>query len=485
MSDQSLKAKTARGLFWGGLSNGLQQVLALAFGIFLARKLTSADYGMVAMLLVYSLVASSIQESGFGTALAIRKKVSHRDFNAVFWFNCLSAAVLYVLLFAAAPLIAAYNHTPELTPVARVAFLSFVLSALGTAHFAWLFRSMMVRERTIAAFVGTVAAGTTGVVLVCCGFTYWALVAQDLCYKAVTTAFFWHYSRFRPTLRIDFGPIRSMFGFSSKLLVTSILNNLNNQCLQALLGHFYPRADVGYYSQAGKWNTMGYSLVGGMVGSIAQPVLAGVADERERQLRIFRKMLRFTAFVSCPALLGLALIAPEFVALALKSQWMGCVPYLQWLCLAGAFVPVAQLYSNLLISKERSAAYLAGIGSMLAVQVAAIYLLNPYGIQTLVYAVVALQISWLAVWHWLAARYTGLRAIHALCDVLPFFFVAAASMSVAWLAADATGGGMVQRLAVKVAVAACCYVGAMVLLRVAVFRECMTFFLSKWRGRHE
>ena len=73
--NQSLKEKTAKGLFWGGFSNGIQQLLNLLFGIFLARLLTPADYGMVGMLAIFSLIASSIQESGFTAALVNKKEV--------------------------------------------------------------------------------------------------------------------------------------------------------------------------------------------------------------------------------------------------------------------------------------------------------------------------------------------------------------------------------------------------------------------------
>ena len=85
--NQSLKEKTAKGLFWGGFSNGIQQLLNLLFGIFLARLLTPSDYGMVGMLAIFSLIASSIQESGFTAALVNKKEVTHNDYNAVFWFN--------------------------------------------------------------------------------------------------------------------------------------------------------------------------------------------------------------------------------------------------------------------------------------------------------------------------------------------------------------------------------------------------------------
>ena len=98
----SLKQTTARGLFWGLVNNGTQQVLNLVFGIFLARLLTPADYGMVGMLSVFSFIAAAIQESGFISALANRKVVEHRDFNAVFWFSTLLSFSLYWILFLCA-----------------------------------------------------------------------------------------------------------------------------------------------------------------------------------------------------------------------------------------------------------------------------------------------------------------------------------------------------------------------------------------------
>lgn len=72
MSD-TLKDKTAKGIFWGGMSNGLQQLLNLIFGIFLGRLLTPSDYGMVGMLTIFSLIAGSLQESGFTAAIANKK----------------------------------------------------------------------------------------------------------------------------------------------------------------------------------------------------------------------------------------------------------------------------------------------------------------------------------------------------------------------------------------------------------------------------
>ena len=98
MTEQSLKEKTAKGLFWGGFSNGIQQLLNLLFGIILLRMLDATDYGMIGMLAIFTAIANSIQESGFTAALANKQVFRHEDYNAVFWFSFLMGASLFLHL---------------------------------------------------------------------------------------------------------------------------------------------------------------------------------------------------------------------------------------------------------------------------------------------------------------------------------------------------------------------------------------------------
>lgn len=138
--EPSLKEKTARGLFWGGISNFVQQVIGMAFGIAIARILSPDDYGLVAMLAIFTAVADTVMDSGFTTALVNRKIIEHKDYNAVFWFNVLIAIGIYIILFFAAPLIARFYNQPVLLSLSRVLFLTFIVSATGVAHNALLLK---------------------------------------------------------------------------------------------------------------------------------------------------------------------------------------------------------------------------------------------------------------------------------------------------------------------------------------------------------
>ena len=93
-SEPTLKEKTAKGLFWGGISNLVQQVIGAGFGIAIARILSPDDYGLIGMLLIFTAVSNTLMDSGFTAALVNKKEIRHEDYNAVFWFSILLGIVL-------------------------------------------------------------------------------------------------------------------------------------------------------------------------------------------------------------------------------------------------------------------------------------------------------------------------------------------------------------------------------------------------------
>ena len=261
MEEQTLKEKTAKGLLWGGIHNGIMQLLNLVFGIFLARLLTPSDYGMIGMLLVFSSVAGILQESGFTTALINRKEFRHEDYNAVFWFSTLTGATLYIILFLCAPLIARFYHQPELTSLARYMFLSFVISSMGIAHNALLIKQMKIRQNAIIGITSLFISGIVGITMAYNGMAYWGIATQTLTYVFFIVVGRWHFSGWRPTFSFNFKPLREMIGFSMKILASNLITQINNNILTVILGRFYDSHQVGFYNQANKWKDMGICVL--------------------------------------------------------------------------------------------------------------------------------------------------------------------------------------------------------------------------------
>ena len=566
--EENLKDKTARGLFWGGLSNGVLQLLNLAFGIILARLLSPSDYGMVGMLQVFSLVAIALQESGLNVALINKKDLRHEDINAVFWFSLAVSITLYLILYACAPAIAAFYKQPLLTPLARFTFLSFVISSLGICHNAVLMRELKVKQNAIIMMVSLLVSGTVGVVMAWHGMAYWGLATQSMVYIAGVALGRWMVSGWRPTLfsrsgehlrRYEgtevrgyensneaqatepdsnlappyprtpappkgnlappyprtpappkgnlappyprtpappkgnlappyprtpappkklFAPLKTLLPFSLKIMAANLITILNNNILTVLLGRLFNEREVGFYNQAAKWNQMGFSVIQGMIVSVAQPVMRQVESDRERLLRVFRKMLRFASFVSFPCMFGLALVAPELITIAITDKWLPSARLMQMVCIGGAFLPLHQLMYQLLVSKGRSDVCLWSTIVFGLVQLATVLACSPWGITTMVMAFVGVNIGWTLVWWWLVRRQTQLALWPFLQDVAPFAAIAAASiMAAAW--ASSFVQNIYLSLAVKVVVAAALYILAMQLLRVATFREALTYLRKR------
>lgn len=476
--DRSLKEKTARGLFWGFLSSGGMQLLNLVIGIFLARLLSPQEYGIVGMLTIFSFLAVNLQDSGFGVALVNIRDIRHDDYNSVFWFNVVVSVTLYAVLFLCAPLIAAFFRQPCLTALSRYVFVGFIFAALGNTPNAMLTRQLMVREKTIVTLLALALSGTVGVVMAFKGFSYWSLATQQLLYNAVVCGGRYWFARWRPTFHFDLAPVRRMFSFSYKVMLTMVLGTLSNNVLTVIFGRLFPPHDVGNYTQANKWNTMAGGLVSGTVAQVAQPVLVRVNDDRDRQRRVFGKMLRFTAFLSFPAMLGLALVAPQFIQVAIGSKWTSCIPLLQILCVSGAFLPLFTVYQHLLLSMGKSNIYMWLNVAQTVLVIASVLACHAWGITVMVAAFATVGILWLLAWQYYAMHLIGYSYWQMFKDLLPFLIVTVAVLGLTLLLTMRLTGTWTL-LVVRVLMAALLYMGVMKVLKVKIFEECIGFVREK------
>ncbi len=474
----NLKEKTAKGFFWAVMNNGTQQVLGLLFGIFLGRWLERSDFGMTAMIVVFTQIANALQDSGFRTAIANLKEPTHNDYNSVFWFNIIVGSTLYVILFFCAPLIADYYHTPELVPLCRYAFLATIFASLGTAQTAYLFRNLMVKQSAQCNVTATLVASTVAVCMAWFGCSYWSLATQSVLYVAINTMMLWHFSPWRPSFRVDFTPAFRMFRFSSKVLLTYILNIVNNNILNLLLGRFYNAQSVGDYNQASQWNTKVSYVFQGMILQVAQPVLSGIDNDEERQLRALRKMVRLTAFLTFPLMFGLALVANEFIVITITEKWLESAFLLRILCVAGSVAPLCTLFNNFIISKKRSGIYLGVTASLGLLQILTMLLIWPYGIRTMVAAYAVLQLSWLFVWYSQVRRFIDYRLLMLLSDIFPFALIAAVVMGATYLTTCSIEN-LYLLLIVRVLLAAILYYFLMRLLHAQILMECQEFVIKR------
>ena len=336
----------------------------------------------------------------------------------------------------------------------------------------------MVKERAKIDIISLVCSGVIGVTLALNGFTYYGLAIQTIIYIGVCSLLKFIYSPWKPSFLINLHPLKLMFGFSSKLILTNIFTQISNNIFSVVLGKFYSPQQLGFYSQGQKWMGMGNQFITGMINSVSLPVLANVIDDKERQIMVFRKMVRFGSFVSFPAMFGLAFVSNEFISILLGSKWLPTVPFLQLFCVWGAISFLWLLYTNLIVSYNRSDTYLFGMVLTGLLQLIIVAVLSQLGIYIMLIGYIAVYYGSLLYWHYFVNKLIGLSVMEIAKDILPYLLITMFSLFIAWLATYYVVDLYIAVI-VKIVVSAFMYVLISRFFDSIILSECVDFLRNK------
>ncbi|MBQ7868349.1 MAG: lipopolysaccharide biosynthesis protein [Clostridia bacterium] len=316
------------------------QLVSFIVNILLARLLTPGDYGVLGMLTVFIAISQVFVQSGLNTALIQKKEVDDVDISSVFYVSLGIAAALYVLLFACAPLIAAYFSMPELKPALRVLALVLLPGALVSVQSAVIARQMAFRRQMLCSLSATALSGTVGVTMALCGAGYWALVAQQLTNQFSLAVLLLIAVKWRPVLQFSWQKVRGHIRFGWKLLVSSLLDTGYVNLRSAVIGKRYNEEALGFYTRGRQFPELLMNAVNGSIQSVMLPVLAEKQDDRERMKQMMRRSVMVSSFLVLPMMAGLAAVAKPLISLLLTDKWLPCVPFLQILAIDYAFYPI-------------------------------------------------------------------------------------------------------------------------------------------------
>lgn len=481
--NKSLKEKTTSGLIWGGISNTVQQLLGVIFGIYLARVLGAEDYGMIGMLTIFSVIAGAIINSGFSVALTNKIDPSQRDYDSVFWFTVLVGAVLYVVLFFTAPLIANFYHQPPLIPLSRLIFLSFFFSGIATVSHTVMFKHLMVKQQAVIDISAMAASGVVGVYLAHSGYGYWALAWQNFVYLSGRAILRLIFSPWKPSFQISMEPLKEMFPFSSKIMATTIFQQINNNIFSVILGKLYNVTQLGYYTQANKWTSMASQTIVGMLNSVAQPVMVAVGGDKQKQHDVFRRMMRFAAFVTLPSFAILSLVSREFIIITIGEKWIQSAVLMQILCGYGIFNSFFQLYTQLIIANGRSDIFLRGNIYTSICQLLVLLGLYLMGL-SIIWLVVGFVLNYafmLLYWHYHASKLIGVSLKAVAQDLYPYMIATIISIALAYATGLMAGDNIYLGIVYRISTAALCYIGIMKYIKCEFLTEIIDIIRKKRR----
>ncbi len=345
-------------MIWRFLERCGAQGVTFLVSVVLARLLDPSLYGTVALVTVFTAILQVFVDSGMGNALIQKKDADDLDFSSVFYFNLSVCLLLYICMFFAAPLIAAFYNMPDLTPVVRVLSLTLIISGVKNIQQAYVSRNMLFKKFFFATLGGTIGAAVIGIWMAWKGYGVWALVAQNLFNAALDTIILWVTVKWRPKRAFSLERLKGLFSYGWKLLVSALLDTGYNNVRSLIIGKLYTSADLAFFNRGKQFPNLIVTNINTSIDSVLLPTMSKEQDNRERVRDMTRRAIKTSTFIMMPLMMGLAVCAEPLIRIVLTDKWLPAAFFLRVFCFTYAFYPIHTANLNAIKAMGRSDLFL-------------------------------------------------------------------------------------------------------------------------------
>lgn len=348
------RGRVLKALSWTAGGKVVSQIISMGFGIALARMLTPDDFGLIAMMMVFTGFAGLLMDVGLGSALVQKKDIQEIHYNTVFWTNLGVGVGLCLLVSAISPYISQFYERSELTDLGRILSLQFVLGALALVPRQRLVKNLSFQVTAVADLLGMIAGGLVAVYMVMEGFGYWALAWQPVILRSVATVYIWSIARWLPALAFSSSALKELFGFSFYVFATRMIRYGTDKADKLLAGKYLGGDAAGLLDKAQSMMLFPLQNVSHTVGSVMFPALSLIQSDKVRVRKVYLRSTQAIALLTFPMVAGIFAVSENFVLGVLGEQWAEMIPLLQILCLAGIARSIVTVTGSIYLSQGRA-----------------------------------------------------------------------------------------------------------------------------------
>jgi len=347
---------------FGGAVMMLAQIvrlfMQLAATAILARLLTPADYGLVAMVAAVTGFMVMFQDMGLTMATVQRADINHGQISTLFWINIGFSLCLVFVAVLIAPLIAKFYGEPRLIFITMVLSSSFLFGGLAAQHQALLNRQMRLKIFSQIQIISVAAGYLTGVAFALNGAGYWSLVAIQVVTPMVNAIGVWVASGWVPRLPVRGAGTRQMLKFGMHVSGFSFANYFAQNMDKVLLGRYCGNVDLGLYTKAYQLMMLPMANIKVPLTQVALPALSNLQKDKLAFRAYYLELLRFVAFISMPLAVFMFVCADNIIGVLLGGQWGKAIVIFQVLALFSFIQPVMSTTGIVLVSLGQTKRYL-------------------------------------------------------------------------------------------------------------------------------
>lgn len=408
------------------------QILSFVVTAILARLLTPADFGIVAISAIFVAIAGVFVDCGLSSALIQRKEIDKKDCSTVFWFSLGVSLVAALILILIGPFLAASFEKPVLIPVMYVLALGVVANSLASVPRALFVKRLEFLPLLIINVISWVVSATVAIVLAYQGYGVFALAWHGVISSILGAVFVYIISPWRPSFLFSHDSVKKLFGFGGYLLASTLIEVIYNKIYILFLGKFYGAETLGLFARAESTSTVPTALLTATLSRVSLPAFSKISHDHAKVREGMYLTLKVVIFVSALVMLGLASVAGPFMITLYGPQWEPAVPLLQILCLAGVLLPLNVLNAAVLMALGRSDIFFRNEVIKKIIGIGILMFTFQYGPIAIAWGMVAYSVVTAVVNSYPIKQILGYGIVEQMIDIMP---------NIAFASATAVGAG--------------------------------------------
>lgn len=316
------------------------------------------DYGTLAILNVFIVLAQVISQNGINNALIQKADVDEHDYSTGLVLSLLISAGLYVIIFIAAPFIAMFYEMDSLTIYLRVIAISLFPGAINTIFNAKVMREMKFKIVMITGMVSNTTSCALGVLAAYFGLKVWALIISQMSASFILLIMFIIMLKWRVGLNYSGDHAKALFGYGYKIIIASVIDNLYYDFENLFVGKVLSREILGFYTNARTYPLRVVSSIKDTIAGVIFPAMANVQENDTELRRLTRKSIQLFSFIVFPLMVGFALVANEFIIVLLTDKWLTSLLPMRMFSIGLAFLSLSAPNIQIIKAKGLSGLYL-------------------------------------------------------------------------------------------------------------------------------
>lgn len=349
-----LRSRAVSATFWSTSDVLLRQGLQFLTVMVLARLLDPADFGVIAILYIFTGVASTLVDGGLSTALIQNQQTTTEDESTVFWINVFSGFLVALLFIAFSARIAVAFDLPQLSGLTVLMGLSVFAASFGVVQLALLTKRLDFRRQLLAGVAAALVSGASSIVCAAKGFGVWSLAVQVLSMSTSYSLFLWLLGSWRPRARFSARSVSKLFRFSGYVLAANLIDMIYTRAYTLVIGRYIGIAELGFYDRAEQTKQLPANFIAAVLGRIILPLFSEVSRDTQKLRDGMRLSIRGLMLLNLPLMLLLAATAEPFILTLFGAKWVQTVVPFRVLCIAAALWPLHVVNVNAFLAQGQS-----------------------------------------------------------------------------------------------------------------------------------